>query len=135
MMKTNMGNPPSSNLFSQKTSDYLLYADDTNIEYNDINEILPKLQAYKEAAEPENFIINWEKVFILIMNKYKNKYKQHIAKFHKPFCNIKYETKAKVLGHIMDSTNNLNNAINDRIQKSNKAWGMLNGETIRETDH
>ena len=56
-----MGNPPSSNLFSRKTSDYLLYADDTNIEYNEINEILPKLQTYKEGGEPGNFIINWGK--------------------------------------------------------------------------
>ena len=50
------------------------------------------------------------------MNKHKNKYKQHIAKFPKPFCDIKFETKAKVIGHIMDSTNNINNAVDGRVR-------------------
>ena len=62
---------PSPTLFSRETSDFLLYADDTNIEYNDISEIVPKLQTYKETAERGNFIINWENVFILVMNKRK----------------------------------------------------------------
>ena len=66
---------PAPYLFSRKTSDFLLYADDTNIEYNDISEILPKLQTYKETAEPGSFIINWGNVFILVTNKHKNKYK------------------------------------------------------------
>ena len=79
---------PASNLFSRKTSDFLLHSDDAKIEYNDIKEILPKLRTYKEADDPENFIINWGKVSILIMNKHKNKYKQHIATFPKPFCDI-----------------------------------------------
>ena len=118
---------PHSALFSQKTSDFLFYDDDTNIEYNKIDEILPKLQTYKETAEPDKFIINWTKVLILIFNKDKNKYKNQIGKYPEPYCNIKYETKAKVLGHIMDATNNINNAITDRIQKSNKAWKLLKG--------
>ena len=62
---------PPSNLFSRKTSDFQFSADDTNIEYNDISEIVPKLQTYKETAEHGNFIINWENVFILVMNKRK----------------------------------------------------------------
>ena len=42
--------------FSPETSDFILYDDDANIEYNDINGILPKLQTYKETAEPEYFL-------------------------------------------------------------------------------
>ena len=61
-------------MLARKTSDFLLYAGDTDIEFNDIGEILPKLQTYKETDDPENFIINWEKVFILVMDIKTNKY-------------------------------------------------------------
>ena len=33
----------------------------------------------------------------------------------------------------MDDTNNINNAITDRIQKSNKAWKLLKGKLLGKT--
>ena len=122
---------PISTSFSRKTTDFVLYADDANIEYNDNNEILPKLQTYIEIAEPDIFFfINWIKVSIHIMNKGGNKYKGHIEKSTEPYCNIKYATKAKILGHIAGATNNINDAIDDRIQKSNTAWEILKGKLL-----
>ena len=35
--------------------------------------------------------------------------------------------KAKALGNIIDATNNIDNAITDRIRKSNLAWKLLKG--------
>ena len=52
-----------------ENSDFLLYDDDANIEYNDIGEILPKLQKYKETDEPVNFIIGWKKAPLPILNR------------------------------------------------------------------
>ena len=68
------------------------------------------------------------KVLIPILNKGKNKYKEQISKFPQPYCNIEYETKANVIGHIMDSTNNSNNAINDRLRKSTISRKLLKGK-------
>ena len=70
----------SAQLVLAKTSDFLLYADDTDVEYNDISEILHKLQTYKETDEPENFIVNWGKVFVLVTTKDKNKYVEHTGR-------------------------------------------------------
>ena len=124
---------PHPTIFSQGDSDFLLYADDTNIQYNTANGILPKLQTYKEKDEHDKFIIRWGKVLILMFNKDKINVKTEFGNSPEPYCNIKHETKAKVLGHIMDDTNNINNAITDRIQKCNKAWELIKGKPIGGT--
>ena len=60
---------------------------------------------------------------MIIFNQGRNKYKDQIVKSAEPFRSVKYETKARVLGHIADAANNIYNAIHGRIPKANIAWG------------
>ena len=80
----------------------------------------------KKLTSLEILTIRWEKVLILIINKGGNIYtKNKLLNFPKLTVTPSTKQKPKVLGRIMDSTNNVNNAINDRLQKPNAAQEIL----------
>jgi len=115
------------------TTDYLLLADDAAIEFKNINDILVKLRTYDNVANCDNFLINWDKVYILTANKNINKVKNIIQQTDRPTNKIKRTTSSKLLGRITNN-NNLNETINERINKANFDCGTLRNENIVPKD-
>ena len=56
--------------------------------------------------------------------------KKIIETLNGPTKSIQCVTEAEIIGHIMTSDNNLNDAINDRINKANIEWGTLRGKIL-----
>ena len=51
--------------------DYLLFADDTALEFKDVNDIITKLTAYASESKDSNFPIIWKKYTYLQITKLK----------------------------------------------------------------
>ena len=58
--------------------------------------------------------------------------KQIIQSYDEPYNKIECVSTSKILGHIMNTTNNLNEAVDDRIQKANAAWRNIRNSVITD---
>ena len=74
-----------------------------------------KLQTYNENATKENFKIIWGKIKILTGKDIENT-KKTIQSYNEPY-NIECVKISKILGHIVTTNNNLNEAVDDRLKK------------------
>ena len=124
---------PNINQFSYKTTDNALFADDTSLSIIHNESIITKVDTYNNSAQTNNFIVNWDKVHIIIKNKL-NQVKNIIQNAPPPYNKIKCSNKAKILGHIMSTSNNLNDAITDRLKKANVAWNLTRKHLLGITD-
>merc|ERR1712112_154893 len=111
--------------------DHVLYADDTAIEFKKINDLEKKLYEYNNKATNENFKINWDKIKILTGKDIENT-KKKIQSYNEPYNKIECVNTSKILGHITNTTNNLNEAVDDRIQKANAAWHNIRNSVITD---
>ena len=64
------------------------------------------------------------------MGKDEYKTKELIQKYEEPYNKIECVKTSKILGHIMNTTNNLNEAVEDRIQKAKAAWRYIRNSII-----
>ena len=111
--------------FIVKNIDYLLFADDTNIELKNREETLNKLLAYEKSTTKYSLEINWKKVNILTTNT-----KEINTLGNNHYSNIKYVNKGKILGHLMTADSKMDQAVNDRLNKAKYAWILINKKII-----
>ena len=75
-----------------------------------------ELQIYDQVGTPLNPICNWETVTILIRNK-NNRTSTIVQKLTPPYSNIQRLRKVGILGHIMTTSENIIDEINDILIK------------------
>ena len=65
----------------------------------------------------------------ILLNKIGPQARYFVSNQPLPYNKVKLVTKAKVRGHIMATKSNITDAINDRLQKANDAWGLIRGSS------
>ena len=118
-------NTNTTNNDTNTSKDYVLFADDTAIEFKNNDDIIPKLTTYDKVSKKSNFLINWAKVYILANKKNIRHIEDKINNSNSPIKNIKCTNSTKILGRIMNADEKMDNAIKDRINKANTAWRII----------